>query len=259
MRRPASWGPPCAAISSICPAEIGKTPCNIADRGIVIGIRSKVPCLVEVSIRLSEQFFGKGQISAQWFKHMLPWTGGRWISKDERHVGGKGADRIRDQAVFGEIAAAHHISRPGCCDSYSGFIEEAVTIGGGDDFRARLAGAVGVISAEGVALAVGVLPLAVFVALVGRDDNNRFDSAGLAAGLKEIGCSKDIGLKGFERIPVGLTDKRLGGEVEDDRWGGLGDSRSAGVAIPHVDLVIFKKREPGPQDFKKGARRAGII
>ncbi len=92
--------------------------------------------------------------------------------------------------------------------------EEGAAPRGDGNFRGRLARAIGVVAAQGVDLAVGMEPLAILVAFVGRDEYGGAGVINEAQALEDVDRAEDVGLPGLDGLFVRETDEWLGGEVE---------------------------------------------
>ena len=84
------------------------------------------------------------------------------------------ASAVRDDALLGPVTAADHVARARGGDSdVAGGTEEAPREGSRDELRAGLTRAVGIESAQGIALRAGLAGLLILVALVAGDDDDR--------------------------------------------------------------------------------------
>ena len=180
------------------------------------GIGSEVPASGVVRGGVPEGF-GEHEITAQRFEHVLPRTDRSGIA----HRGGasllKRADAVRNQAVFRPVSAADDISRASGSDGASAFWrEEGAAPGGDGDFTCAFAGRVGIVSAHRVVFAAAAQLFAVFVTLVGCDEDPRARGGGSPECFEHMNRAHDVGFVGFDRLFVGEPDERLGGEVEDD-------------------------------------------
>lgn len=85
---------------------------------------------------------------------------------------------------------------------------------GDGDLGTGLAGAVGIVAAEAVVLAVAVVPLPVGVDLVGGDHHHRAGMAQRPQGLKHVEAALHVGAPGAERISVTAAHQGLCRQVK---------------------------------------------
>ena len=122
-------------------------------------LRAEIPCLTE-HLRLLPQLLAKAQIARQNIQHILPRLGCIGVADGKGLAGLHGADAIGDQAILGPVAAAHHIAAAAHGNALALRQQKGTAIGSDENFRCRLAVAVGVKPAQqlvGAALAVGRL------------------------------------------------------------------------------------------------------
>ena len=183
---------------------------------------------------------GELEVAAEGFEDVLPRAGGVGVADGDGLASEDGADGVGDDAVGGPVAAADDIAGAGAGDADGGVrgVEERAAVGGDGDFRGPFASAVGVVTAHGVGFAVGVEPLAVFVALVGGDHDDGAGTGGETEGVEHVDGAHDIDGEGFDGLVVGEADERLGGEVEDEVWGGVAGDGGEAVAVHDIGAVV---------------------
>src|ERR1700761_690988 len=93
---------------------------------------------------------------------MLPGPDGVWVSDRYRFSGSQCTNTVRQQAIFGPIAAANHIARAGRRDCR----KVRLTVSRGDKLGATLRAAVWIGATEGIDLAIRPRPLTVLVTFV---------------------------------------------------------------------------------------------
>ena len=179
------------------------------------------------------------EISGDGLENVLPGACGGFISDGNGRACADGADAIGHDAVPGPVSAADDVARPrrGDADGAGGR-EIGFAEAGDDELRGALAGAVGIVTAHGVLFAVGMEPLAVFVAFIGGDAD---DGAGLGVAadrIEEMGGAHDVDGEGFDRDVVGEADERLGCEVEDDIRLAVGQRAGEGGAVEEVGAGV---------------------
>ena len=115
-------------------------------------------------------------------------------------------------------------------------------------------------SAERVVLAVGGGGLAVLVTLVGGDHHDRFRRGACAHGLQDVEGAHHVGLIGLVGCREGASHQGLGGQVEDDLGGGVGDrgadrwaSRMSQTMLPAIPSAT---RAKSYRQGSVGGRRA---
>ena len=113
------------------------------------------------------------------------------------------------------ISAANDIAGAATGDLDRMILEKGITIGADDQLRRGFAGAVRIVSAQVVLLAVAVMPFAVFVAFVRRDENGGARFLVTPERIQQMQRPHDIDVEGLARLAVGLAHQRLGGEVEN--------------------------------------------
>ncbi len=139
--------------------------------------------------------------------------------------------------------------------------QEGAAVARRDQLGGRLAGAVGIVAAEGIVLAVRIRPLVVAIDLVGRDDDGDADVVEIAQRVEQMRRAHRVGREGRERVAVARPHQRLRREMEDDlrprrahRGGGRGGvaqvddpagEHSVEVGEPVQALVRGGEREPG--------------
>src|SRR6187402_3049608 len=80
----------------------------------------------------------------------------------------KAADEVGNEAIVGPVAAADDVSSAACRDAaamlgeFAG-MKEALAVGGSDDLRAGLGGAVGIVTAKRIGFAIAPHPFFVLV------------------------------------------------------------------------------------------------
>ncbi len=94
--------------------------------------------------------------------------------------------------------------------------KKRITIRSHDDFRCRLARAVGIVAAERIGFFKTTRLTSVLVAFVGRDHDDGAGKIRLANGFEQIRGAEHVGRDGFHRLAVGNAHERLRGEVENE-------------------------------------------
>ena len=196
---------------------------------------------------------GELQVTGEGLQHMLPGARGGGVAHRDGLAVLQVADAVWDDAVFCPVAAADDVAGAGGGDADSRRlarvrrVEIGAAIGGDGQLGGGLAGAIGVVAAEGVILAVGAEPFAVFVALVGGDTDRGADAvAGLVArrelaqGVEQMNGAHDVGGVGLDRLAVGQSDQGLCGQMKDIVRLGSEDALRQSLAVADVQDVMFK-------------------
>jgi hypothetical protein len=84
------------------------------------------------------------------------------------------------------------------------------------DFCSRLTGAIRIAASERIILPIAVEPLSVEIALVCGDDDHYARAVKTAGGLEHVDRAHDVRSECLERLLIGLADKRLGREMENE-------------------------------------------
>ena len=201
-----------------------------------------------------EELRGEGEVAAEGLEDVLPGAGGGGVAHGDGLAGLEGAHGIGDDAVFGPVAAADDIAGAGAGDADAVAFEERFAPGGDGEFGAGLARAVGIVAAERVFLAIAVVPLAVFVALVRGDEDGGAGLGEFAQGLEHVDGAEHIGLPGLDRQAVGAAHEWLRGEVKDEIGVRLTDRVADGhwiadvaenVADARLERELLEKRGGG--------------
>ena len=184
---------------------------------------------------------------------MLPGAGGGRIAHRDGLAPLQVADTVRDDAVLCPVAPADDVAGAGGGDAdawrlaRARRVEIGAAIGGDGQLGGGLAGAVGVVAAKGVVFTIGAEPLAVFIALIGGDEDRGADAvAGLVArlepaqGVEQMHSAHDVGGVGLDRLAVGQAHQGLRGQMEDDIRLGDEDALRQGVAVADVQDVMFQ-------------------
>ena len=119
-------------------------------------------------------------------------------------------------------------------------VEEGRPVSGAYKLRAPLAGAVRVVAAHGVALAVSPGPFPVLVAFVARHVDYRRDRIAEAAILEHVDSAPDVCIEGLLGVPVSPPYEGLGSEVEDELRLEVVEDGLQAFEVPHVAPDIGK-------------------
>src|SRR6266850_8046245 len=98
----------------------------------------------------------------------------------------------------------------------------------------RFAVGIRIVSAQPIAFPVTPHPALVFVALVTGDVDDRARQLQLPDCLQEVGRAHDVRRICLEWVVVGISDNRLGGQVDDDFWLLLRERSLQGLEIAYV-------------------------
>ena len=182
---------------------------------------------------------------------MLPGTGGVGVAHADGLAGLQGADAVGHDAIERPVPAADDVARAGAGDFDGMPGEERAAVGGDGQLRHPFAGAVGIEAAHRVFFPVAVHPFAVFVALVGGDENGGARFAERAQGFEDVDGPHDVGGVGLHRFLVGEADEGLRGEVEDEvGLDGLDAAAHEGGVADVADLVVQSRSQA--ELIKKG-------
>src|ERR1017187_8070126 len=154
-----------------------------------------------------KELFGEADVAVKGFDDVLPGTDGKRAANAYRLAGDETADQVGNEGIGRPVAAADDVAgaRGGEGDlvlSEAGDGEVGLAEGCGDNLGAGLGAGVGVVAAQGIGLAVGPDPLAVFVALVGGDADDGADGRGAADGIEHAGSADDVGLVSADGVGV---------------------------------------------------------
>ena len=201
------------------------------------------------------------EVARQRLEHVLPRSHRLGAAHQHLRAGGDRPDAVGYDPLGRPVAAADHVAGPRTGHAYPGAgVEEAAPVGARNELGASLAGAVGVVPAQGVAFAVGVGGLAVLVALVARDVHHDAHRTAGAHGFEQVGDAHDVGLEGSPRVGVGGPHQRLGREVEDHLRGEALDGRRKRGEVAHVTCDVRDLAAQGEQleEAGRGRRRQGV-
>ncbi len=175
---------------------------------------------------------GEVEVAGERFEDVLPRAGGDFITDGDRLAGSEGAEAVGDDAISRPVASTDHVPRTGAGeeDGGGGMGEVGAAIRGDGEFRSSFTGAVGIVSAHGVFLAVGVQPFAVFVTFICGDHDRHTGMSGATQSIHDVDGAHNVSSEGGNRNVVREPDKGLGGKVEDevglDRSGEGGEAGS---------------------------------
>src|SRR5581483_11348644 len=156
------------------------------------------------------------QIAAQRFKHVLPGPYRLRPANNDGLTGRNAAHDIGHETVLGPVATADHVS--GARRSYCRAVlrEERAPVGGGDQLCRTLAGAVRIVAAHRVVLAISPEPFAVFIAFITRDHHNGPYRRRVPRGFEHVHRSHHVGCICLNWLSVGTPHQRLRRVVEHD-------------------------------------------
>ncbi len=122
-------------------------------------------------------------------------------------------------------------------------MKERTAIGSGYQLGASLAAAIRIVAAHGFVLAIGPVPLLIFVALVAGDDDDGADAGRAPNGIEQVNGAEDVDCVGLDRALVGETHERLRGHVDDDlgleiAHGGFERGKVANVSANGFELAV---------------------
>ncbi len=225
---------------------------QVADGAVRVGFGTEIERLgvagdlrrIFFSARLLK-FCTEQEIPAERFEDMLPGAGKVRIAHRDRFSLRQGADAIGHEAVLGPVAAADDVARAGRGErDLRAVRKKGIAIRRHDDFRRRLARTVGIVTAERIALLeaarfTAVRSTVVFVALVGRDDDDGAGKISHAHRFKEMGRAKRVGGEGRHRLTIRNAHQRLRGEVENEVGTDFGYLRVQGGSVADVEHVVL--------------------
>ncbi len=177
--------------------------------------RPEVPGGRHVPPSVAAEGLGQLEVPLQGIEDVLPRPHRRRRTDVKGRSGLRGADEIGHQPVRGPVTATDDIARAnrGHADVASGV--KRIAERRRDDLLASLGGGVGIPAAERLVLAVGPLPLAVGVALVGRDGDHRTDVVAQSPDrVEHVHGPHDVRGIGVDRLAQRALEVRDGGEVE---------------------------------------------
>src|SRR5579862_522786 len=154
---------------------------------------------------LCEQLFRKYDVATDRIEHMLPGACGAGTPDQHRLLLLKSSNQVRNQAVFGPVAPSNHIPGARGRDGDGVFSQpfqwkERAPIRCGNQLCAGLAGGVGIVTAERVALAIGPGPFMVLVALVRRDAYHCSYARRFADSFQHVGGSHHVRRISSQRV-----------------------------------------------------------
>ena len=165
---------------------------------------------------------------------MLPRPDRLGIAQGEGLAPGGRADEVGNQAIDRPVAAADDIAGAGAGQANAPVREKPLGVSGGDQFLARLGGAVGIVAAERIVFAEGRAAPVVGVDLVAGDHDDGLERRACSQGFEQIRRAHDIGGEGRPRIGVGGAHQGLGGEMKDDFRVGTGDRRHGHGGVAEI-------------------------
>ena len=186
------------------------------------GIRAEVPCFGAGGVPC-QQALPEHEITGKAFENVLPGAGSVGRTYLGRFAACRGANDVRNQPIIRPVAAADDIA--GARSGDQGCVlrrKKGLAVAGYDELGRGFRGAVGVVSAKRIVLAVAPRPFMVLVDLVGRHHDDGLHVRSLAAGIEQVCGADDIGGPGFQRRTIGATHQRLCRQMEHDLGPGLG-------------------------------------
>src|SRR5690349_5364482 len=123
----------------------------------------KFPSLSRLSV---PQESGQAKIAAEGLKHVLPWTGGGFVSDRDGLALRQSPNTVGNDAIHRPISASNDVPGPSTGDPDRVKTKERTTPGADSNFCGGFAGAVGVPTAERILLTITVNPFPVLVALI---------------------------------------------------------------------------------------------
>ena len=117
--------------------------------------------------------------------------------------------------------------------------EERTTIGSTQNFCARLAAAVRIVSPQRIRFSIPPPPFSIEVALVGRHHHDGTNGGQGANAFQEMGSSEHIGRVGSYRIDIRAPHQRLRCKMKNNLWCKLahGTIKPGGVSHISTDIV----------------------
>ena len=197
---------------------------------------------------------------------MLPGTHGLGIAHPQRLATAKGADRVRHDAVGRPVAGPDDIARAGRGQlNPTARGKKRGAVRGRHQLLAALRGAVGIMPAHRIVLAVGVILLAVFVALVAGDHHHGTGVPGLAHGLQHMRRAAHVGVHRLDRLRVRPPHQRLRRQMKHRVGTKFPRQRRHPLPVPDVRRLVPDQRgqirahkrailrlglQPDPQDLR---------
>jgi hypothetical protein len=99
------------------------------------------------------------------------------------------------------------------------------------------------VAAHRLVLAIGPVPLLIFVALIARDDDDGANAGSVPDSLEKVSCSEDVDCIGLHRALIGETYERLRCHVDNNlrleiAQGGLERSQVTNVRANRLKLTV---------------------
>ena len=145
------------------------------------------------------------QIPGERVEDMLPGTHRKWPPHVQHGVMAPCAKRVGQQAIGRPVATAQHIAGARCRQCRGRIGQKGITVTGHHQFSGRLAGAVGIVTAQGVVLAVGAVPLPIAVHLVGGHHDDDAHTATVAHRVEQMRGPHDIRCQSLHRLGIRLA------------------------------------------------------
>ncbi len=157
------------------------------------------------------------QIAVNQRHHMLPWTHRAGIAQRNRLARRHRTDEIRHDPVGRPVAAANDVAAAGIRNQHAiAALCQRRAIGSRHQLGAGFGGAIGILAAEWILLAIAPDPILIAINLVGGDADDGLDAGREPRGLEHMRGAQRIGGEGLDRIGKGFRNQRLRGQMNDD-------------------------------------------
>ena len=145
---------------------------------------------------------------------MLERTGRVGIAHHNLFPFGRRPHTVRNDAVCREISAADDIAGTAGGNRAVPLSKKGLLIAVSDQLRAGFAVGIGIIAVQTVIFPVAVLPLSIFIDLIGRHIHKGTDRRTKTDAFQYMHRSHHIGFIGIHRFPVGFPHNGLGCQMK---------------------------------------------
>ncbi len=222
---------------------------QVADGARAGRLRPEVPAFGD-GRPLLQQGLAQPQVAAQRLQHVLPRPHGARIAHGQLPARANRPHGIGHDAVRRPVAGTDHVARArGGQRDRAARSEKGGTEGRRHQFFAALGGAVRIVAAHGIVLAVGVVLFAVLVALVARHHDHGARPAGAPHGVEHVGRAAHVDVERLDGIGVGAAHERLCRQMEHHLRRKIARQRRHPIRIAHVRrLVADQLRQRGAHE-----------